>query len=57
MFDVNYMHYSSLDDGNLIYVKYVETADLDKREWRKTSGDQPDPINEHFNVFGSLCAQ
>ncbi len=41
-----------------VYHKYVETADLDKREWMETNGDRSlDPIFQIFNVFGTIAPQ
>ncbi len=41
-----------------VYHKYVETTDLDKREWMETNGDQSlDPILQNFNVFGTIAPQ
>ncbi len=38
-----------------IYLNYVETADLDKREWVETRGDETaDPIFQNFNIFGTV---
>lgn len=41
-----------------VYQTYVESADLDKRDWEETCGDEEeDPIEKNFNIFGNLAVQ
>ena len=45
------------EDGILRFIRpYVQSADLERREWEKVRRDEDDPTCQHFNIFGQLAA-
>ena len=40
-------------DGR-IHKTYVQSADLERREWEEVRGEETDPTKENFIIFGSV---
>ena len=39
-----------------VYQTYVQSADLERREWEEVRGYEDDPICQNFNILGQLAA-